>query len=135
VLAHYPVDAAYIHGSMARGTPLPDSDVDVALLWRTLPAPYQRLQLELEIQAALEDASGLARLDVRSLNDAPLNVQGSILTEGILLYCADHDRRVAFEVSTRKRYFDFQPLAARLRRRILARIRERGLRYGQTRNR
>jgi hypothetical protein len=42
-LARFPVDAAYLYGSMARGTPLPDSDVDVALLtsrrpWR-MPAP------------------------------------------------------------------------------------------------
>jgi predicted nucleotidyltransferase len=134
VLGRYPVDAAYVYGSVARGTPLPDSDVDIALLWDTPPAPYQRLLTELEIQAALEDASGLARLDVHSLNDAPLNVRGAILAESILLYCVDHDHRVAFEVNTRKRYFDFQPLAARLRQRILARIREKGLHYGQTRN-
>lgn len=135
VLGRYPVDAAYIYGSVARGTPLPDSDLDIALLWDTPPAPYQRLLIELEIQAALEDASGLTRLDVHSLNDAPLNVRGEILGESILLYCLDDDHRVAFEVNTRKRYFDFQPLAARLRQRILARIREKGLRYGQTRNR
>lgn len=134
VLGRYSVDAAYIYGSVARGTPLPDSDVDIALLWDTPPAPYQRLLTELEIQAALEDASGLTRLDVHSLNDAPLNVQGEILGESILLYCLDDDHRVAFEVNTRKRYFDFQPLAARLRQRVLARIREKGLRYGQARN-
>ena len=109
-----------------------DSDVDIALLWCTPPAPYQRLLTELEIQAALEDASDLTRLDVHSLNDAPLNVQGTILAESILIYCTDHEHRVTFEVNTRKRYFDFQPLAARLRHQVLARIHEKGLRYGKT---
>jgi predicted nucleotidyltransferase len=135
VLARYPVDVAYLYGSMARGTPLPDSDVDVALLLNTSPEPYPRLLLELEIQATLEDASGLSEIDVRSLNEAPLSFQGSVLGESILLFCANQARRVAFEVATRKQYFDYQPLADRLRQRMLAHIREKGLRYGQTRNR
>jgi predicted nucleotidyltransferase len=135
-LAGYPVDAAYVYGSVARGTPLPDSDVDIALLWKSAPlAGYQRLLLETDVQAALEDASRLNHLDVHSLNDAPLNVQGTILTEGVLIYCADHDHRVAFEVAVRKRYFDFQPVAARLHENIMRRMRQGGLRYGQNRNR
>jgi hypothetical protein len=58
-----------------------------------------------------------------------------VLTEGILIYCADHDRRVDFEVAVRKRYFDFQPVAARLHREIAKRMLEGGLRYGQKGNR
>ena len=32
VLAGFPVELAYLHGSVARGTPLPTSDVDLAVV-------------------------------------------------------------------------------------------------------
>jgi predicted nucleotidyltransferase len=108
VLANFPVEIAYLHGSVARGCPLPTSDIDIAVLLTELPPPYDRLRLEFDIQAALEDACHLSNLDVRTINEAPLMVQGNIVQEGILLYNRDKDRRVAFEVLTRKRYFDFQ---------------------------
>ena len=47
VLANYPVEMAYLHGSMARGQPLPSSDVDIALVLTELPPPYEHLKLEL----------------------------------------------------------------------------------------
>lgn len=131
VLAKYPVDIAYLHGSVARGCPLPSSDVDIALVLVELPPPYERLKLELDIQAALEDACHLSNLDVRTINHAPLMVQGSIVQEGILLYSQDKERRVAFEVLTRKRYFDFQPVARQLQQAFFDRIREEGFTGGQ----
>ena len=33
VLAEYPVDVAYVSGSVARGSVLPSSDVDIGKLW------------------------------------------------------------------------------------------------------
>ena len=57
VLAKYPVEIAYVYGSVARSCPLPSSDVDIALVLSKSPAAYERLILELDIQAALEDAA------------------------------------------------------------------------------
>ena len=108
VLAKYPVDMAYLYGSMARGRPLPTSDIDIALVLSDPPAPYERFKLELTIQAELEDTCQLGEeMDVRSINDAPLMVKGRILQEGLLLYERDRELRIAFEVLTRKLYFDF----------------------------
>lgn len=134
-LAKYPVEIAYLHGSVARGCPLPSSDVDIALLLTELPMPYERLMLELEIQADLEDACDLSNLDVRTINDAPLMVQGRIVQEGILLYERNKNLRVAFEVLVRKRYFDFQPVARRLQQAFFDRIRKEGFANGQSRYR
>jgi predicted nucleotidyltransferase len=134
VLAKYPVEMAYLHGSVARGQPLPSSDVDIALVLTTLPPPYERLILELDIQAALEDACHLSNVDVRAINHAPLMVQGRIVQEGILLYDRDKDRRVAFEVLTRKQYFDFQPMAKRLQQAFFDRIRREGFTSGQSKH-
>jgi predicted nucleotidyltransferase len=130
VLDKYPVAMAYLYGSMARGRPLPTSDIDIALVLTDPPAPYERFKLELAIQADLEDACQLREeMDVRSINQAPLMVQGRILQEGLLLYERDRELRIAFEVLTRKKYFDFLPAAEKMQKGFLRAIREKGLIY------
>ena len=130
VLVEYPVDVAYVYGSVARGTVTPFSDVDVALVLSESLPPYERLNLEFEIEAAIEDTAGLVGLDVRAINEAPLLVRGRIVQEGMRLYEREHARRVAFEVYTRKRYFDFAPVARRLQAAFLDKIHREGLLHG-----
>lgn len=130
ILARYPVDAAYVYGSVARGTVTPFSDVDIALLLTTPLPPYERLQMELTIQGDIETTCGLSPVDVRAINEAPLTVRGRIVQQGVLIYERDRARRVAFEVATRKRYFDFAPVACRLRDAFLQRVHREGLLYG-----
>jgi len=52
--------------------------------------------------------------------------------QGILLYSGDEAARVEFETRTRDEYFDYQPIARRLREAYFADLRQRGL-YGQQR--
>jgi hypothetical protein len=59
-----------------------------------------------------------------------LLVQGKVVQEGLLVYEGDRSRRVAFEVETRKRYFDFAPAARRLRTAFLDKVHREGLLYG-----
>lgn len=133
VLCDRPVMLAYVYGSVAEGCPLPTSDVDIALVW--MPdcgqSPYERFQVELDIALQIEEQSGIQNVDVRSINDAPLRVQGQVLTEGQLLYSRDEDRRVEYEVHTRTRYFDFQPVLEMMRRayfeHLEADLKEKGL--------
>ena len=120
-----------MYGSVARGCPLPSSDLDIVLVLSKSPAAYERLVLELDVQAALEDACGLSNLDVRTIDHAPLTAQGRIVQEGVLLYERDKDRRVAFEVLTRKKYFDYRPTAERMQRAFLDHVRRKGLSGGQ----
>ena len=130
ILAQHPVDAAYAFGSAVRGTMTPLSDVDIALLLTSPVPPYERLKLELAIQGEIETASGLFPVDVRAINSAPLMVKGRIVQQGLLLYERDRAHRLAFEVATRKRYYDFAPAANRLRDAFLERVRREGLLYG-----
>jgi predicted nucleotidyltransferase len=130
ILAQYPVDAAYVFGSVARGTATLLSDVDIALLLADPVSSYDRLKLELAVQGDLEMACDVSSADVRVINDAPLMVQGRIVQQGRLVYEHDHRHRVNFEVLTRKLYFDFAPTAHRLRDAFLERVREDGLLYG-----
>ena len=118
ILAGQPVLLAYLYGSVAEGCALPGSDVDVALVLEPghgLSA-YQRMQMELRIAAELEARCDLPQADVRSVNDAPVMAQGTVLTEGVLVYSRDEDFRADFEVLTRKRYFDFRPVARMMQR-------------------
>ncbi len=113
ILQSRPVLVAYLYGSVADGHVLPDSDVDIALV--LLPeqhlAAHERLALELDVAAEIEDACGLQAVDVRVINDAPLVVQGVVLTEGIRVFARADDLYTEFEVAARKRYFDFLPVA------------------------
>ncbi|MEZ4714146.1 MAG: nucleotidyltransferase domain-containing protein [Caldilineaceae bacterium] len=137
VLCDFPVDIAYLYGSVANKRPLINtSDIDIAIvLADQTRSPYAQLMLETEIQAALEDACQLSQIDVRTINQAPITVQGPIVQEGILLYSREKAQRVAFEVNVRKQYFDYLPMIERMQRAFLQHIRTKGLSHGQHKNR
>ncbi len=130
-LAQFPVALVYLHGSVARGYPLPTSDVDIALvLNEPLPKAEARLKLEFQIQAAVEAACSVKNVDARAINRAPLLAQGEILREGICLYARDPAQRAEFESLVRRKYFDYQPAAQRMQHAFLQRVRRKGLKRG-----
>ncbi|MBE0448789.1 MAG: hypothetical protein IBX64_11980 [Actinobacteria bacterium] len=57
----------------------------------------------------VEEFSGLKPVDLRTVNDMPLTIQGEILTKGVLLCSADEKERVAYETKTLALYFDYLP--------------------------
>lgn len=132
VFSQFPVEIAYLHGSVARGTPLPTSDIDVAVVLSEMLPPHKCLELEFALQAALEDATGLSEMDVRAINQAPITVQGEIVQTGQLLYERDKERRVEFEILVRKKYFDYAPRAEMMQKAFLKRVREKGILRGQS---
>lgn len=132
ILERWPVLMAYLYGSAAIGQTTPFSDVDIALYLAKPLRPRERLQLELGLEIALEDALGLSKADVRVINDAPLSVRGMVVQEGVLLYCRDEEERVDFESLTLKLYLDFEPAAAMFRQLFFERVREGKVGYGQS---
>jgi len=67
------------------------------------------------------------------VDNAPLTVQGQVLTGGILLYSRDEAFRVEYEVYTRKKYFDFLPVARMMRGAFFEQLRQEGLVGGKAR--
>jgi len=135
ILGESPVMIAYLYGSVADGFALPFSDVDIALVFEPdcgLSA-YERMLLEFDVAAEIERRCDIREADVRSIDTAPLTVQGQVLTQGVLLYSRDEDIRVEFEVNTRKRYFDFQPIETAMREAFFERILQEGLAGGSIR--
>ncbi len=108
------VVAAWLFGSVARGTAGPASDVDVAVL-RDAVAPARTLD---DLPLGLEDVLGrrLGRpVQVVELASAPDDLVHRVLRDGVLLVDRDPARRVRFEVRSRARYFDMAPIWRRYR--------------------
>lgn len=132
LLRDKPVALAYLHGSAARGQSTPLSDVDIALVVDEAMAPGSQLRLMLSVQRELDDVCGIVNADVRVINEASLVFQGKVVTDGILIYARTDEGRVAYEETTRLRYFDFLPIHRQLQDAFLASIEEQGL-YGRPR--
>jgi predicted nucleotidyltransferase len=106
-----PIVAAYLFGSVARGTDRKGSDVDVAVLYEKSPAGLDRFALEGEIERFLRRP-----VQVVSLERAPADLVHRVLRDGKLLLDRDRSRRIAFEVRARNEYFDLEPIRRRYRR-------------------
>ncbi len=108
------VVAAYLFGSVARGTATPTSDVDVAILLAADP-PSTIDGLQLGLEGELERGLGLP-VQLVVLNRAPCDLVHRVLRDGVLLVDRDPGARIRFEVDARNRYFDLQPFLRRYRR-------------------
>jgi len=114
------IAAAYLFGSVARGTARPESDVDVGVLYSGEPPQgLDRFRIEGEI----EDFLGLP-VQVVTLDTAPPDLAHRVLL-GKLLIDRDRSRRIRFEVRTREEYWDLLPLL-RICRRMTRSIEEGG---------
>lgn len=108
------IAAAYLYGSVARGTDRPDSDVDVAVLFAAAPSPtLAGLPVDLEADLTLLVNR---QVNVVLLNEAPADLVHRILRDGVLVCEADPAARIAFEVKSRNEYFDLLPILHRYRR-------------------
>ena len=107
--------AAYVFGSVARGTDHPQSDVDVGILLRTAP-PGRLDGLRFSIEGELERVLG-RRCQIVVLNNAPPDLVHRVLRDGHLLVDRNPPARIEFEVRARNEYFDLLPILLRYRRR------------------
>lgn len=102
--------AIYLFGSYAVGCNRPNSDVDIAVLLKTVKDSY--LEERLELMAKVADIMRTDNLDLVILNDAPYGLAYRIIKDGSLLYLNDEARSQYIYYKTRiiDRYFDYQPV-------------------------
>ena len=105
--------AAWLFGSVARGEQGPDSDVDIALLYRTDP-PHVLDSAPAQLEEQLERALGV-QVEVIVQNSAPVDLVKRTLRDGILLLDRNRSARIAFEVKSRNEYWDLLPILERYR--------------------
>ncbi|MCC7398213.1 MAG: nucleotidyltransferase domain-containing protein [Planctomycetes bacterium] len=110
------VAVAWLFGSAARGTMRPDSDVDVAILFREGLAEAAREERLADLASRLA-----ASCSPRELELVDLAAQGPVfvhraLVDGKRIVVNDDERRGTFEGESHVRYLDWKPtwdLAAR----------------------
>jgi predicted nucleotidyltransferase len=108
------IAAAYLFGSVARGTAGPRSDVDVGVLYREDP-PLTLEGLGLRLEGDLEILLGKP-VQVVVLNRAPVDLAIRVLRDGKLLVDRDRTKRIDFEVKTRFELWDLEPYLKMYRR-------------------
>lgn len=104
---------AYAFGSRVSGRPLPDSDLDVAVVVPPDREEADPLLVERLANRLSEALGPRIDIDCRSASSLPLALRGRIVTEGVLLYEGDAVERVRFETDVRRLYFDFLTLIER----------------------
>src|SRR5258706_5020777 len=102
------VSAAYLFGSVARGTSGTASDVDVAVLLARPPADGLD-GLPIDLEGELERLLAVP-VQVVVLNRAPADLIHRVLRDGKLLVDRDRALRIAFEVRARNEFFDLKPV-------------------------
>lgn len=107
--------AAYLFGSVARGTAGARSDVDAAVLYAA-PPPATLEGLPLDLEGRIEQLVNRPA-QVIVLNTAPVGLVHRVLRDGVLVLDRDPSARIRFEVRARNEFFDLQPILARYRRR------------------
>ncbi len=108
------IAAAWLFGSVARGTSHSGSDVDVAVLFSEDP-PKTLAGYHFDLEADLQT---FLRLPVQLvvLNRASIDLIRRVMLEGKLLVNQDPSKRIQFEVRKRNEYWDLEPHLLRYRR-------------------
>jgi uncharacterized protein len=97
------IAAAYLFGSVARGTARPGSDVGLGVLYSEA-MPWDESELAREIEEFLEFP-----MHVVALNGAWPELIIRIFRDSRLLLEKNRSQRVQFEVRSRNEYWDFEP--------------------------
>lgn len=111
---HPEIVCVYLYGSVARGTPHRDSDIDLAVLYAEAPPPTLD-GAGFDLGSALEHYMGQP-VDVVVLNRAPVDLIHRVLRDGQLLCDRNASARIRFEVQARNTYFDLLPYLRQYRR-------------------
>src|SRR5215471_9426053 len=118
----HPVRLAYLFGSQATRRTHPGSDVDVAVLLDESLTPDEHFAERLKLLGDLSRIFGTDDVDLVTLNEAPPLLAYETLRHGILLYCADAQTRIEFQVRTLRAYEDTIPLRRILSEAMAARL-------------
>ncbi len=102
------VAAAYLYGSRAAGRAGPDSDLDIAVLFRSDMPRRERARCALRFSDELRRTTGVA-VDVRELNDAPVEFKMQAIRPRRCLAERLAADRIRFEAEAISEYLDLKP--------------------------
>ncbi len=109
IFKKHKVKLAYLFGSQAKGNPAPESDFDVAVLFKEPPTDSLALRETMDLSSDLYGYFP-AKIDIVSLHCASLLLKYEIVAHSRVLYCENEKERINFEVSVIKEYIDEEPV-------------------------
>ncbi|MHC1626258.1 MAG: nucleotidyltransferase domain-containing protein [Methanoculleaceae archaeon] len=113
----------YLYGSFLRHGEF--HDIDVALLVSGEREPHELYRYAMGIASDLERCITPGyEIDLRILNDAPIEFQYEVVKTGRLLVSRDEDTRIAFEAGVIAQFLDLKYLYDTIDRALLARVGE-----------
>jgi hypothetical protein len=114
------VAVAYVFGSFLTGDRF--EDIDVALLLRETPGPYEGLKFALHLATELErNVEPRHEFDTQVLNLVPPHFQYQAI-RGEVVFCRDEVRRTRYEAALLAEYLDYRDTAKWLDEQFLARV-------------
>lgn len=119
------VIACYLYGSYARGDATSLSDLDIAIIWAEEASAKVRKGELLRLSQELSEKLG-HEVDVRSLNEASLELQFRVVSEGKVVFCENESRRLEFENRAVMHFLDFKPMITMYNQYMHHRIKETG---------
>ena len=122
IFSNSPVLFAYIYGSVAAGQTHPFSDLDIGVFVESISSK-EGLELELDLGLKIDrKLQGGPSSDVRIMNFLPILITGKIVSEGLLIYCRNDKKRIAYETAIRTSYFDFLPFIRQYQKAYLKQV-------------
>jgi predicted nucleotidyltransferase len=122
MLRRHEVQAVYLFGSRAAGSATEKSDYDYAVLLKT-PGHKKGDSLYQEIYEHFSACSprSLANdvIDIVFLREAGLELRFHVISLGIVIWEADPEGRLEFEVQTELLYCDYRPILEQMDKDIL----------------
>lgn len=112
IQAYFPqkpqVVAVYLYGSQVRGEAKKTSDIDLGVVLKEKPL-YSHLAIpQVEFAQELSELLG-KKVEVQNLTNCSLEFAHRVLAEGKLIYSGNESKRIEFETTTVRRYFDMKP--------------------------
>jgi len=113
----------YLYGSFLRHDGF--HDIDIGLLVSGEREPYESYKYAMGIASDLERCiTPRYEIDLRILNDAPVEFQYEVVRTGRLLIARDEATRIAFEADVIAKFLDLKYLYDTIDRALLARVGE-----------
>ena len=101
------VNTVYLYGSFAKGDAIESSDIDIGIYLDLSFKPdlhYLGDTLE-EVKSLVSDR----KVDAFVINTMSPLFRFNVIYPNKILYCRDHEKRVDFELKTRRDYEDYLP--------------------------
>lgn len=110
IFQRYGVTCCYLFGSRAGHDFYPDSDIDLAVIFKNFSTTRHDLAMEIEIQDAFTEILVPMEIDLMFLQKAPVYLKFNVIKNGKVIFSSDEEFRTDFEDVTVRDYLDFKPV-------------------------